>query len=300
MPAILKNRGARTHLAGFVPLCAVLALSGCAGEDVSRAVAASVSLDLPDSLPAGSPFDIGYTWTPSADFDPPSDDYLVFVHLVDPDGNIAVQDDHYPPVPTSQWQAGEPVTYRRWIYPDPEQQADYYDFFVGIYDDDGQIATLAEGGLQNRPLVHSVVMRTEDQGGIPVFVEGFGEWERSLASEDPAIRRWRWMGKTGSVAFGNPHGPSTLHLRALSSVGNLDGSQTVTIKSGEDVIAEFEVTESTPYTMRFEIAGDVFGDGDWVDMTVEVDKTFVPAQVEPGSDDIRELGLQVFWMYLAR
>jgi hypothetical protein len=52
--------------------------------------------------------------------------------------------------------------------------------------------------------------------------------------------------------------------------------------------------------MRFEVPVEALGDSEWVDLVMEVDKIFVPAQVEEGSEDIRELGLQIFWMYLQR
>ena len=266
------------------------------GEEPSRTVDVSVVADLPDSVPAGSPFDIGYTWTPGAGFEAPADDFRIFVHLVDPDGNIIGQDDHFPPLPTSQWREGQPVEYRRdWFYFNAALRPDYVDVYIGMYDDEGQVAITHDGRFQNRPLVHSVMVRTDDQAGIPVYVEGFSDREMS----DVDGKEWRWMGRRGVVAFGNPRGASTLHLRVLSPVNFLeDGTQTVTIKIGERAITQFEATDSAPHMMQFEVPGEGLGDGDWVDFTIEVDKLFIPAQVQEGSDDIRELGLQVYWMYL--
>jgi hypothetical protein len=297
---MINKRCGAVCLANALVLLVGLATAGCGGEEPSRTIDASVTVDLPDSVPAGSPFDIGYTWTPGQGFEAPNDDFRIFVHLVDPDGKIIVQDDHFPPLPTSQWSAGEPVEYRLdWVYLNPELQPDYVDVYVGIYDDEGQIATLREGRFQNRPLVHSVIVRTDDQGGIPVYVEGFEEREMLLTAEDVHAQQWRWMRRRGVVAFGNPRGPATLHLRALSPIHYLEGgTQTVTITVGETVIAQYEATASSPPLMRFEVPGEGLDDGDWVDFTIEVDKHFVPAQVMEGSDDIRELGLQVFWMYL--
>jgi len=303
MSGKIRKHGGAVCLAASAMLLLGLGAAGCAGDEVARTVDATVTLDLPDSMPVGSPFDIGYTWTPAADFQPPADDYKIFVHFVDPDGNIVEQDDHYPPVPTSQWKAGEPVSYRHWVYPEPDVRPDYFDIYVGMYEEDTmeQVATLHDGRFENRPLVHSVVVRQDDQGGVPVFVEGFEEREVSLTAENPFLQSWQWMHKRGVVAFGNPHGPATLHLRALSPVDFLeDRTQTVTIKVGDRVVGTYQPKDSAPYLVRFEIPGDDLGDGDWVDFTVEVDKTFVPAQVEEGSDDIRELGLQVYWMYLQR
>ena len=179
-------------------------------------------------------------------------------------------------------------------------RVDYLDFYVGLYDDEGQVGTLRDGRFRNRPLVHTVIVRTDDQGGLPVYVEGFAAKEFSLTSDDASLREWQWMGRQGMVAFGNPRGPATLHLRARSPVSFLGGTQAVTIKMGDQEIARFESTDSSPYLLRFDVPGEGLGDGDWIDFTVEVDNFFVPAQAREEFTDTRELGLQVFWMYLAR
>lgn len=300
MPGTMRKRRGGVCAAHVLMFLVGMAAVGCGGEEPRRTVDASVTIELPDSVPAGSPFDIGYTWTPGERFEAPADDFRIFVHLVDPDGKFIAQDDHFPPLPTSQWSAGETVEYRRdWIYLDPDLRLDYVDFYIGMYDDEGQVGTMHEGRFQNRPLTHSVIVRTNDQGGIPVYVEGFQDREMSLTVEDVYRQEWRWMGRRGVVAFGNPRGPSTLHLRAVSPVDVLEGgTQTVTIKVGERVIGQYEATDSSPHMMRFEVLGEGLGDGDWVELTIEVDKQFVPALVDEGSDDIRELGLQIYWMYL--
>lgn len=299
MTQMSKGRGVRVCLAAAVTVVAGLAATGCADAEVGRTMEATVAVDLPDSIPVGSPFDVGYSWTPGDDFVPPADDYRVFVHFVDPDGNIVVQDDHFPTVPTSQWRAGEAVEYRHWVYPDPELAPEYFDLYVGLYDDVGQIGTRRDDRFQDRPLVHTVQVESDNQSGKPVFVEGFEEYENSLTSDDPANRRWRWMRSRGVVAFGNPRGPAMLHVRALSPVDDLGGPQTITIKMGEQLVARYEVDHASPHTMLFDVPGQGLGDGDWVDFTFEVNDTFVPAETSEGSEDTRDLGLQVYWMYLA-
>ena len=106
------------------------------------------------------------------------------------------------------------------------------------------------------------------------------------------------MGRRGLVQFRNPRGPATLHLRALSPVDFVGGNQSVSIKMGDREIDWFTRTDSSSYLLYFDVPDEELGDGDWVELTIEVDKVFVPAQVTEGSTDTRELGLQVFWMYL--
>jgi hypothetical protein len=74
----------------------------------------------------------------------------------------------------------------------------------------------------------------------------------------------------------------------------------MTIRIGDRVIGEVEATDTVPYLRRFEVPGDAAGDGDWVEVFLEVDEAFVPAQIESSSTDTRVLGLQIFWMHLGR
>lgn len=280
-------------------LAVALPVVGCGSDDPERSLNAGVSLDLPESLPVGSPLDIGYTWTPEDDFEPPADDYRVFVHLVDPDGRIVDQDDHFPVLPTSQWRAGEPISYRRLIYPAPDLQPEYLDFFVGLYDaTDGQVATLHDGGLESRPLVHTSIIRLDDQRGLPVYVDGWHPRESSLSS-DKYLQQWQWMRQTGEVAFGNPRGAATLHFRGLSPIDFLGAAQTITVRVQGQEVAQIEKTNSVPFLERIEIPAEVMGDEEWIELTIEVDSVFVPMEVDTSSDDERVLGLQVFWLYLA-
>ncbi len=133
-----------------------------------------------------------------------------------------------------------------------------------------------------------------------VYIDGFAGPETSFANEDIYQREWRWMSRRGVVEFRNPRGPSTLYLRALSPVDFTGGTQTVTIKMGEKEIGSFERADSSSYLVNFDVPSEGLGDGDWVEFTIEADKFFVPAKVTEGSTDTRELGLQVFWLYLER
>jgi len=76
-------------------------LAGCTGGDQIRRVAVEPTVQLPESVALGEPLHFEYTWTPASEFTAPKDDYKIFVHLLDPQGRIVLQDDHYPPEPTS-------------------------------------------------------------------------------------------------------------------------------------------------------------------------------------------------------
>ncbi|MFQ5744280.1 MAG: hypothetical protein ACE5HV_11915 [Acidobacteriota bacterium] len=283
-------------VSAMVLLVAALAL-GC-GEPPELKLDVEPTLDLPDSIPVGQPFEVGYRWTPGEAFTPPADDYKVFVHLAEPDGTIFMQDDHYPPLPTSQWRAGEPVTYKRWIYPPSSVQPEYIELYVGLYQEaeNSKIAVKSGGEWNERPSVHRMYVRTDQVAGLPVNIEG---WHEKEVSPTSPTESWIWMERSGTVAFGNPRGPAILHLRAHSPIDEVGGPQKVTILFGGRELTALEITEPAPFLKRIPVPRAALGDDDWVEVTLSVDKTFVPGELYPDSEDTRELGLLVYDFYLA-
>ena len=76
--------------------------------------------------------EISLTWKAEST---PEEDYSVFAHLLDADGNILSQDDNAPRLPTSYWRWGESfTTFHRF---DPEYNMLDYRVAVGLYIFDG-------------------------------------------------------------------------------------------------------------------------------------------------------------------
>src|SRR5690606_18163093 len=98
-----------------VLLIVILAAAGCGGEADERPPVAEASLELSrEKATIGSPVRFTYRFEPTGE--PMGGDYKVFVHVLDTDGERLWGDDHDPPVPTSAWRTGEPVTYSRTIF----------------------------------------------------------------------------------------------------------------------------------------------------------------------------------------
>lgn len=292
---VVRGASSPRHLLWISLLLSAVTVAACGGEQLERQVDIEPSLELPESTPVGQPLELAYRWVPGPEFNSPSDDYHVWVHLIGPGGEILMQDDHFPPLPTSQWSPGEEVSYSRWLYPSSDVRPDYIDFYVGLYDDEGRIAVKSGGEWNGRPNVHRMYVRADDVAGLPVPFEGWFDEELVASSDD----RWSWMEKRAVAAFGNPRGPAILHLRAHSPVVEIGGPQIVRVSIGDVELASIEVTEQTSFEERIEIPAEALGEGDWVEVTIEVDKTFTPADLDPASSDTRELGLQVFGLYLA-
>jgi len=110
-------------------------------KDDTRNTTATILKANPDNL-AGRPgngFKITYRWQVV----PMDKDYTIFVHFVDKDGKIVLQDDHNPPTPTSRWcgkvEYTRAVPLEQWQVKDertvyvglPEGK---YSVYVGLYD----------------------------------------------------------------------------------------------------------------------------------------------------------------------
>src|SRR5688500_7560365 len=99
----------------LVPLLTAAVLIGaCAGNDDDAAPVATmtVTVDQPRP-PAGSVVDFTYRFVVAAEAPPFTDDYVVFVHFVDADGEQLWTDDHEPPTPVRSWQPGSVIEYER-------------------------------------------------------------------------------------------------------------------------------------------------------------------------------------------
>src|SRR5689334_17642598 len=100
----------------LVALAATMPTLGCRAKEASAPPMATPSLTLNhDRIPAGSAVEITYKFViaPGVQF---NQDYLVMSHVVDTDEELMWTDDHKPPVPTTQWKAGQTVEYTRTVF----------------------------------------------------------------------------------------------------------------------------------------------------------------------------------------
>jgi hypothetical protein len=72
---------------------------------------------------------------------------------------------------------------------------------------------------------------------------------------------------------------------------------------GDQAIHSFTMTDKDPRIHRIPITAEQLGNEEMVDLHIDVDRTFVPAQVPAGQPghgaDDRELGMRVYHVYVA-
>ena len=174
------------------------------------------------SQPSGRPaygVKITYRW----DAEPMGRDYKVFVHVRSPDGKMAFQDDHEPPVATSQWSGR--VEYENTLVVPTDALLGDHKIIAGLYDPKGgarQAIKAGEGVTdagENSCQVGTLKLAADapvPELGPPTlnlngyrvtFDEDFNDKELSVSAWGPGTR-WiahtPYSGDFGDARFANP------------------------------------------------------------------------------------------------
>jgi len=194
----------------------ILLLAGCSEERLTidvqpnarflafKQATASDAIIIPNTF-----FEIEYRWKVGAEFTPPERDLTAFVHFVDEDGNIildengnTVQDDHKPPVPFANWKPGDEITYLRRNPNFPAVLAESgkdIKMYIGLYDPKtmtrAEMEPIAPEKMVNKAHLIKTFRITNRVFMEPVFDESW------YSPEPNAQRINRWTKKVSTVQF---------------------------------------------------------------------------------------------------
>jgi len=239
--------------------------------------------------------DIEYDWKTGSDFAKIGKDMTVFVHFWH-GNNMLFQDDHMPPVSTSQWEPGQEYKYQRRIY-----IPSFIDEFDPTFK--GEETLRVSIGLYNpydrsggpaRDVLNTRLKVLPPPPDVPEIVYETGWHEQEIDPNSP-LRKWRWMGREARCIIDNPHRDGLLVIRGGVNKDAVS-DQKITFKINDLVLDEFmpdDVTFEKSYTLKKE----TLGEKDEFILTLTVDKTFIPAKFYPQNKDERELGCQVSFIY---
>lgn len=286
----------RVLLSVTTVLC-VLVAAACGGtpDDPSPVATPSVTLSK-DRAALGSPIEATFRFAVAPDAQI-SGDYRVMLHFLDADGELMWTDDHDPPVPTSAWKPGEVVEYTRTlfipIYPYVGQAA----IHLGLYSPQDHsrlpLAGTTEGLREYR--LTDLELLPHSENVFLLFKDG---WHPAETATDNSSVAWQWTKKTATLAFRNPKRPATLYLH-VDNPGSYAETQTVSVLLNGQPVDSFKLKPREEAIHRTRLSAEQLGPGDMADLTLEVDKTWVPALVPAAnSRDSRELGIRVFHAYV--
>jgi hypothetical protein len=284
-------------------LCsAVVALSaaaqGCRKAAPAEAAVATPSIRVNHTrAAAGSPIDLTYTFVVAKDAKI-TGDYRVMLHVVDTDEELMWTDDHNPPVPTSAWKPGETVEYTRTIFVPVFPYVGTATLQVGLYStsDQHRLTLAAEDVGQRAYKVASIDLLPQTENLLTMFKDGWHPAETAGPNETAG---WQWTKKDATLAFKNPRKDSVFYLELDSPVAELHGPQQVQVKLGGQPVDQFTLVPNELQLRKITLTAERLGTSDMAELQISVDKTFVPATVNPSiSKDPRELGVRVFHAFV--
>ena len=247
--------------------------------------------------PAGSPLELTYRFVVGQDAKIPGD-YRVMMHVVDTDEELMWTDDHNPPVPTSAWKPGQTVEYTRTIFVPVFPYVGSATLQVGLYSttDQQRLPLAGEDVGQRAYKVGAIEVLPQTENLFTMFKDG---WHPAETSEYNATTGWQWTKQQATLAFKNPRKDAVFYLELDSPSADLHGAQQVEVRLGGQTVDQFTLVPSELQLRKIKIAAEQLGSGDMAELRISVDKSFVPAVVNPAaSKDPRELGVRVFHAFV--
>ena len=276
-------------------LLLALAVAGCGRpEENEKAVATpTVRLARPDAA-VGSPMEMSYRFVVASDAPAFAQDYWVFVHFLDADGELMWTDDHQPQTPTRQWKPGSTIEYSRTMFVPKFPYVGETRVEVGVFSPkSGERLPLAGTTRgQHAYTVATFNLRLQSDNLFVVFRDGWHETE--VADETSGVE-WQWSKKEATLSFRNPMRDVLFFLQADQPATALPEPQRGEVRIGPMVVHSFTLTPGGARDLRrINISAGQLGTGETVEVTIAVDKTFVPASIPAmKSTDARELGVRV-------
>jgi hypothetical protein len=246
----------------------------------------------------GSPLEMKYRFVVAQDAPAFAEDYWVFVHFLDGDGELMWTDDHEPPTPTRQWRSGQTVEYQRTMFVPKFPYTGNTTVEIGLFSrQTNQRLPLnadTEGQRSYRVANFDLLPQTDSQ--FVVFKDG---WHPTEVADDANGTEWQWSKKEATLTFRNPRQDATIYLQVDRPVAAFPGPQLVAVRIGDAVVDSFSLAPKQAELRKFPVTTQQLGTDDTVEMRIVVDRTFIPATVpELKSGDPRELGVRVFRAYV--
>ena len=282
----------------IVVILLVLAVPGCRKKVDSAPPVATPALTLNHSRASqGSPIEITYRFTVANDAPPFAQRYRVLAHVVDADNELMWTDDHDPQVPTTEWKAGQTIEYTRTIFVPMYPYIGEASLQMGLYAPDGKRLKLSGDDTGQRAYrVAKLQILPQTENVFLIFRDG---WHPAEIAKNTSSIEWQWSKKEATISFRNPRRDSIFYLDIDNPGGMFKETQTVDVRLGGQVVDHFTLAPKEELIRRVRLSAVQLGAADMVDVKIQVDKTFVPALLEPSSGrDPRELGVRVFHAFV--
>src|ERR1700730_13416774 len=240
-----------------VPLAACLA-AGCRKTAPRDPPAATPSIAINhDRAPAASPIEITYKFVVASDAHF-TEDYRVFVHVLDTEEERMWDDDHNPPTPTTQWKPGQTSEYTRMIFVPVFPYVGEATIQLGLHStrDQKRLTLAGEDAGQRAYRVGRLQLLPQTENLYTVFKDG---WHPAEVAADSATTEWQWTRKEATLAFKNPKKDAVFYLELDSPSPGLHGDQQVQVTIGGRIVDQFTLKPTERLLRRIKLPAPQMG-----------------------------------------
>ena len=269
--------------------------AGCGGGENDAAPVATPTVAVSSPVAAiGSPIEMSYRFVVAPSATGLSDDYWVFVHFLDASGELMWTDDHQPPTPVGQWKPGSTIEYQRTMFIPKFPYVGETRVEIGLFSrtTGERLPLMGDNSGLRSYRVGTFEMALQSDSHFVLFQNG---WHGAEAADGGSGVEWQWSKKDGTMTFANPMRDVRVYLSVDQPSTVLTEPQRVEVRIGPTVVDTFTLAGGQSELRRIQVPAAQLGTTEMVEMTISVDKTFVPATVPAlASTDSRELGIRVF------
>jgi len=225
--------------------------------------------------------------------------YMVYVHFWRVKRKeMLLQDDHYPEQKSFKWRPDSEFSYERTLFI-PKLIDEIYEIDFNEYETIRiSVGLFRPGNDKDMVELYKKEFKLKPASDVLpdiVYAEGWNVKETDPAVSDRKYRSWRWTRKEAKCIIENTQKPSTLIIR-----GGVDKEkftdQNVTLMINQQVLDEF-IPQTGKFEKKYTLSEELLGEEEEIVLTIRTNRSFVPAVIDPGSNDVRELGIQVFFLY---
>ena len=271
--------------------------SACRKKEAPAPPVATPSVTLShDKAPLGSPLDIHYQFVVANDAHF-TEDYRVMVHVMDADEELIFAFDHNPPVPTTQWKPGQTVEYTNTVFVPVYPYVGEATIQVGLHSTTTQkrLPLAGDDAGQRAYKVARIQLQPQTENVFTVFKDG---WHPAEVAEHNSTVEWQWTKKDATLSFKNPKKDCLFYFDVDNPGSVFNEPQQVQVKLGGQMIDQFTLEPKKPQLRKISLTAAQLGSADVAELVISVDKTYVPAVLNTGSKDPRELGIRVFHAFV--
>ena len=278
----------------------VVGVSGCSSGDKATPVAAVAFTSAKQRVTQGSPVEFSYRFdvAPDATFD---GDYRVFVHVNNPDGEQLWSDDHDPVPATSTWRPGQKVQYSHTVFVPMTGFHGEATVVVGLYRENVRLPLQGPDPADRESTSREYRVGTLELAPAAenLFVIYKSGWHPAEFAPEDLKKAWQWTQKSAVLTMRNPRRDVNFYLQYDARPDLFPaGPQIVSVYAGTTLIETFPADSPTPALRKIAIPAAALGGAEMAELRVEVDKTFIPAQLPAGGRDQRELGVRLYHAFV--